>query len=148
MEGIRVLFICIHNSARSQMAEAFLSQIGGGRFVAESAGFEPGTLNPVAVETMKEVGIDISKNKTKGLFDLYKQGRMYQYVIAVCDESSAQGCPIFPGLVRERIHWSFPDPSAFQGTPAETLAKTRDVRDRIKARVEGFVREIAVNGGD
>jgi arsenate reductase len=147
MEEIKVLFVCIHNSARSQMAEAFLNKLGGGRFVAESAGFEPGNLNPMVVEAMKEVGIDISGNKTKSVFDLFKQGRMYQYVATVCDESSSERCPIFLGIVRERMHWSFADPSSFQGTPAEKLEKTRQVRDLIQAKIKQFVEEAAVLKG-
>lgn len=136
----RVLFVCIHNSGRSQMAEALLRHVAGDRFEAESAGFEPGVLNPVVVTALKEIGIDISQAKTKSVFDLYKQGRMYQYVATVCDESSSERCPIFPGLVRERMHWSFKDPSSFQGSPEEKLAQTRVVRDEIKAKIEEFVR--------
>ncbi|HDQ26665.1 MAG TPA: arsenate reductase ArsC, partial [bacterium] len=90
MEKIRVLFVCIHNSARSQMAEAYLNALGGGRFEAESAGIEPGTLNPVVVEAMKADGIDISQNKTKAVFDFYKEGRLYNYVITVCDKEAAE----------------------------------------------------------
>lgn len=140
MSKARVLFVCIHNSGRSQMAEALLRHIGGEHFEAESAGFEPGKLNPIVVEALKEIGVDISHAKTKSVFDLYKQGRMYQYVVTVCDESSSERCPIFPGLVRERMHWSFKDPASFQGTPEERLAKTRAVRDEIKAKIEEFVR--------
>ena len=143
----RVLFVCIHNSARSQMAEAFLNRIGGARFRAESAGFEPGTLNPLVVEVMKESGIDISGNATKSVFDLYKQRRIYEYVVTVCDESNSERCPIFPGLVRQRMNWSFPDPSAFQGTREEKLEKSRQVRDQIKARMEQFVRKEAAAAG-
>ena len=135
----KVLFVCIHNSARSQMAEAFLRQLAGERFEAESAGFEPGTLNPVVVAVMKEAGIDISAAKTKSVFDLYKQGRTYHYVVSVCDESNAERCPIFPGLVRARLHWSFKDPSSVQGSPQERLAFTREVRDEIKRKIEEFV---------
>ena len=98
----RVLLVCIHNSGRSQVAEALLRQLGGDRFEAESAGFEPGNLNPIVVTALKEIGIDISQAKTKSVFDLFKQGRLYQYVVTVCDESSSERCPIFPGLVRER----------------------------------------------
>ena len=135
-----VLFVCVHNSGRSQMAEALLKAVGGDHFEAESAGFEPGTLNPVVVVAMKELGIDISQAKTKSVFDLYKQGRMYQYVIAVCDESSAERCPIFPGIIRQRIRWSFKDPASFQGSPEEKLVQTRLVRDEIKAKIEEFVK--------
>lgn len=134
----RVLFVCIHNSGRSQMAEALLRAVAGDRFEAESAGFEAGNLNPVVVASLKEIGIDISAAKTKSVFDLHKQGRAYQYVVTVCDESNAERCPLFPGLVRERIHWSFKDPSSFQGTPEEKLAQTRVVRDQIKAKIEEF----------
>ena len=144
-EPTKVLFICIHNSARSQMAEAFLNKLGGGRLVAESAGFEPGTLNPLVVEAMKEAGIDISGNKTKAIFDLYKQGRAYHYVVAVCDESSAERCPIFPGMVKQRINWSFPDPSRFEGSREEKLAKTREVREKIRAKVEAFVESLSTD---
>ncbi len=147
MNKTRVLFICIHNSGRSQMAEALLRHLGGERFEAESAGFEPGTLNPIVVEALKEIGIDISQAKTKSVFDLYKQGRMYQYVVTVCDESSAERCPMFPGIIRERMHWSFKDPSSFQGSHEERLAKTRGVRDEIKAKIEEFVRELVPSAG-
>jgi arsenate reductase len=132
-----VLFVCIHNSARSQMAEAFLNGVCGEDFEAHSAGLEPGKLNPIVVEAMKEVGIDISGNKTKAVSDMLKAGRMFAYVITVCDEASAERCPIFPGVAK-RLHWSFPDPSAFQGTREEKLAKTREVRDMIKAKVENW----------
>ena len=94
-ERIRVLFVCVHNSARSQMAEAFLNHLAGDRFEAESAGLEPGDLNPLAVEVMREVGIDISGNQTKSVFQFYKENRLYKYVVAVCDEA-AQTCSIFP----------------------------------------------------
>jgi arsenate reductase len=133
----RVLFICIHNSARSQMAEAFLNQCCGGEFEAHSAGLEPGKLNPVVVAAMREIGIDISGNATKAVFDLFKSGKIFHHVITVCDETSAERCPIFPGGA-SRWHWSFPDPSSFHGTPEEKLARTREVRDAIKARIENW----------
>jgi arsenate reductase len=129
----RVLFVCIHNSARSQMAEAFLNQICGAEFAAESAGIEPGKLNPVVVTAMQEVGIDISNNPTKSVNDFLKQP--FDLVITVCDETSAERCPVFPGAT-QRLHWGFPDPSSFQGTPDEKLAGTRQVRDAIKAKIE------------
>ena len=100
MNQTKVLFICVHNSARSQMAEAFLNKYGGDKFIAESAGLEPGKLNPIVVDAMKEVGIDISANQTKGVFDFFKQGRRYHYVVTVCDEANAERCPIFPGSKR------------------------------------------------
>jgi arsenate reductase (thioredoxin) len=137
----RVLFVCIHNSGRSQMAEALLRSLGGDQFEAESAGLEPGTLSPIVVAAMKEIGIDISNAKTKSVFDLQKQGRRYQYVVTVCDESSSEKCPVFPGMVRARLHWGFPDPAAFQGSKEEKLARTREVRDQIRAAIERFVVE-------
>lgn len=135
----KVLFVCIHNSGRSQMAEAWLRRLGGDRFAAESAGFEPGALNPTVVAAMRESGIDISQAKTKSVFDLFKQGRSYQYVVTVCDESSSERCPLFPGMVRERLHWSFKDPASFQGSDDERLAGTREVRDAIRAKIAEFV---------
>jgi arsenate reductase len=137
----RVLFVCIHNSARSQMAEAFLNQVCGEEFEAHSGGLEPGRLNPVVIEGMQEIGIDISGNPTKAVFDMFKSGKMFAYVITVCDEASAERCPIFPG-VTTRLHWSFPDPSSVSGTHEEKLAKTREVRDMIKAKIETWCEEV------
>ena len=136
----RVLFVCIHNSARSQMAEAFLNQIGGDRFEAHSAGLEPGRLNPIVVEVMREIGMDIADCKTKGVLDYVKSGKLFAHVITVCDEASAERCPIFAG-VTQRLHWSFPDPSAIQGTHEEKLAGVRKVRNQIKARIEAWCAE-------
>jgi arsenate reductase len=133
----QVLFVCIHNSARSQMAEAFLNQLCADAFVAQSAGLEPGKLNPVVVKAMSEVGIDISRNKTKSVEDMLGSGQKFDWVITVCDETSAERCPIFPGGAK-RLHWSFPDPSRFEGTAEEKLRDTRDVRDLIKGRVEAW----------
>lgn len=136
----KVLFVCTHNSARSQMAEAFLNSIAGDRYQAESAGLEPGILNPLAVEAMKEEGIDISGKKTQGVFDLYKQGRRYHYVIAVCDASESGRCPMFPSTL-ETLHWSFEDPSKFEGTYEKKLTQTRKVRDAIKQKIEEWINE-------
>src|SRR5260370_20491045 len=120
----KVLFICVHNSARSQMAAALLNKRCGTFFEAQSAGLEPGTLNPLAVEALREIDIDISKNKTQAVFDVFKSGELFAYVIAVCDESEAEACPIFPG-VTTRLNWSFPDPSKFTGAHEEKLKETR-----------------------
>jgi len=141
MKKKRVLFVCVHNSARSQMAEAFLNSLAGDKFEAQSAGLEPGELNPLAVEVMREVGIDISRNKTKSAFDLYQRGELFSYVITVCDEKSAQRCPIFPGLLTQTINWSIDDPAAFTGTLEEKLENTRRVRDTIRVKVEEFIRD-------
>jgi arsenate reductase (thioredoxin) len=131
----RVFFICVPNSARSQMAEAFLNQICGQEFEAMSAGLEPGKLNPIVVDAMQELGIDISGNKTKAVFDTFKSGKLFHYAITVCDDTSAERCPIFPGITK-RLRWSFPDPSTLQATHEQKLAGTREIRDAIKAKIE------------
>lgn len=135
MSKTKVLFVCIHNSARSQMAEAFLNTLYGDRFEAMSAGLEPGVLNPYVVRAMQEVGIDISGASTKSVFDLYKAGKVYSYVITVCDREAAERCPIFPGVTR-RLHWGFPDPSHAQGDDEEKMAMVRTVRDAIRRQIE------------
>jgi len=96
------------------MAEAFANKFGEGQIIAESAGLEPGTLNPLVVEVMKEEGLDISQNKTKSVFDLYVQGKLYDLVITLCDEAKEGKCPIFPGATT-RLHWPFADPSVVKG---------------------------------
>ncbi len=136
-----VLFVCIHNSARSQMAEAWLNQLYGDRFDAMSAGLEPGTLNPYAVRVMAEEGIDISGAKTKSVFDIYKRGKLFRYVVTVCDTEAAERCPIFPG-VSQRLHWSFPDPSQAQGSDEEKMAQVRAVRDEMRAKIEEWANSI------
>ena len=136
----KVLFVCVHNSARSQMAEAFLNKYGHVWFEAESAGIEPVRLNPIVVEAMEEAGIDISQNPTRGVFDLFRMGKTYDAVITVCDGASAERCPVFPGTAR-RIAWSFGDPSTFTGTHEQILEQTRRVRDEIKEKILQFIKE-------
>ena len=138
MANQTVLFVCIHNSARSQMAEAFLKKFGGDRFDVESAGIEPGILNPIVVQVMREIGIDISQNKTTGVDVLLLAGKTFDYVITVCDETSAERCPMFPGK-STRLHWGFEDPGALTGTAEEKIHKTKEVRDTIEAKVKSFV---------
>jgi arsenate reductase len=133
----KVLFVCVHNSARSQMAQALLNQMCGGLFEAGSAGLEPGALNPLAVAAMREIGIDIGGNRTRSVADVVKTGQRFDYVITVCDESSAEQCPVVPGG-GERIHWHFPDPSKFTGTWEERLEQTRTVREAIESKIEEF----------
>jgi arsenate reductase len=140
MSKIRVLFVCVHNSARSQIAEAYLNSLGECDFEAESAGLAPGTINPYVVEVMKEEGIDLSKKGTNSVFEFFKQERKYDYVVTVCDESSGERCPIFPGKTA-RLHWSFDDPSTFTGSHREITEKTAKVRDQIKARILAFIQE-------
>jgi arsenate reductase len=133
-----VLFICVHNSARSQMAEAFLKKLSGERFHAESAGLEPGKLNPYVVSVMKEVGIDISGNRTKGVMEFLDRSEEFKYIVTVCD--AAGRCPVFPGE-HEDIHWDIPDPSIMTGIDDEILRQVRVVRDQVRERVEGFLRD-------
>jgi arsenate reductase len=123
------------------MAEAFLNALGGDKFSAESAGLEPGKLNPLVVKSMSEIGIDISKNKTKDVFDFFIDGKIFDYVITVCDEASEQRCPIFPGALK-KMNWSIQDPSSFTGTEAEKLIKIAKVRNAIKLKVEEFIKSI------
>lgn len=136
----KVLFVCIHNSARSQMAEAFLNRIGEGRFTAESAGIEPGKLNPYVVKAMDEIGYDISGNLTKSVFDLRDRNNSYDYVVTVCDPEAAEKCPVFPG-VGKRLHWGFSDPSSASGNDDEKLAFAGKIRDQILKKIEQFVEE-------
>lgn len=129
-----VLFVCSHNSSRSQMAEGWLRHLAGDRFEIASAGVETGTVNPLAVEAMAEVGIDISHHKAEGIKDYLGRWPVF-YLIIVCDKA-AQTCPrIWPGS-RERIHWFFDDPAAVQGTHDEKMAAFRRVRDEIRATIE------------
>ena len=137
MEMKKVLFVCIHNSARSQMAEAWLNHLCGDRFEAESAGLEPGIINPLVITAMKEVGLDLSGKETRSVFDVFKSGKIFSYVITVCDESSAEQCPTFPGLAK-RLHWSFIDPTTLQGTERDKLIIIREIRDDIRKAVEDF----------
>src|SRR5664279_4141804 len=135
-----ILFVCIHNSARSQMAEAFLNQSGNGQFKAESAGIEKGKLNPYVVRAMHEVGIDLSGNKTKEVLEVLRQGRTYHAVITVCEKEAAERCPVVPGIIK-KIAWSFPDPSKFTGTEEEIMSQVRVVRDEIRKKVIQFIAE-------
>ena len=134
---LKVLFVCVHNSARSQMAEAFFNQYAPEGDIAESAGIKPGALNPYVVRAMAEKGLDISNNKTKGAFDLYKQGRLFSHVITVCDEATQQ-CPIFPGT-RSVVSWSFEDPSILSGSDEAIMEKVRVIRDAIEEKVKELI---------
>lgn len=134
----KVLFVCVHNSARSQMAEAFLNQLCPDELEARSAGLEPTQINPLVVEVMKEVGIDLSTKKTQDVWTLAKRGELFAWVISVCDEAAEQ-CPVFPGVCK-RVAWSFEDPSRLEGTHEEKLQMTRVIRDQIRQQVEAFCR--------
>jgi arsenate reductase len=140
----RVLFICVHNSARSQMAEEYLRKFAGDRFEAESAGLEPGQINPLVTEVMREEGVELAGKQTHSVFQYYKEGRRYHYVIAVCSKEAEERCPVFPGIGRiKRLHWPFEDPAAFQGTDEAKLAKFRQVRDQIESKIKEWLQEIA-----
>ena len=143
MKKKKVLFICVHNSFRSQMAEAWLNQICGHEFEAQSGGLDSGVVDPLAIEAMREVGIDISKKRTRKVFDIWKSGVAFAYVITVCSEAerNARACPIFPG-VTVKLSWPFPDPLGFQGSEAARLEQARQVRDAIKARIEKWCAEV------
>ena len=137
----RVLFLCTHNSARSQMAEGMLRHLAGDRFEAFSAGTEATHVRPQAVEVMREIGIDISGQESETL-ERYL-GERFDYVVTVCDDAN-EACPVFPGA-KERLHWSLPDPSAARGTEKERLRVFRSVRDSIRRLVEE--RLVDVQGG-
>jgi arsenate reductase (thioredoxin) len=135
-----VLFICTHNSARSQMAEGLLRHLAGDRFEVESAGTEATHVRPLAIEAMKEIGIDISRQTSKTIGSL--GDRRFDWAITVCD-SANEACPIFPGGTR-RLHWSFDDPSGATGSDQERLALFRRVRDEIRAKIEAFLADATV----
>lgn len=127
----KVLFICQHNSGRSQIAEAYLKKLYGDHFEIESAGLEPAeAVNPLVVRVMDEVGFDLSEKKPQNVFELFKQGKLYDHVITVCHDSESK-CPIFPGIT-QRWHWPFPDPAAVEGEENEKLEEVRKIRDMIK----------------
>ncbi len=136
---LSVLFVCIHNSARSQMAEAFLRKIGGEYCTAKSAGLEAGQLNPVAVEAMREIGIDISGQTTDQVDDLIRRGRRFDYVITVCDATNGKRCPIFPGKAN-RLHWNFDDPAELTGPYRKKIDGVRRIRKEIRQQVSSFLR--------
>lgn len=140
MSTQRVLFLCTGNSARSQMAEGFLRKYGDGRFEAHSAGLEPKGVNPLTVRVMKEAGVDISNQTSKGI-DAYF-GKPIPYLITVCDDAD-QNCPTGWTGVNTRMHWSFEDPARFEGTEEEKLAKFREIRDLIEGRIKQWVVELS-----
>lgn len=144
---MNVLFVCIHNSARSQMAEAYLNRLGRGAFRAESAGLEPGTLNPLVVRAMAEDGYDLTGNVVKDVLSLLEAGRTYDLVVKVCDQSAGGRCPVFPSQ-KLTLHWDFPDPAAFMGSEEDKLIKIRAARDAIKQRIEEMVRVFQMPDAD
>ena len=141
MAKTRVLFLCTGNSARSQMAEAFVRKYAGETLEAHSAGLEPKGLNSLTIKVMDEIGIDISAQTAKGV-DTYLGKVLFQYLITVCDDAE-KNCPtVWPG-VNHRLHWSFEDPASFEGTDYEKLAKFRQVRDKIEQRIKEWIENLA-----
>jgi arsenate reductase len=132
----RVLVLCTGNSARSQMAEGLLRQIGADKFEVFSAGTKPSVVRGEAIAAMRESGIDISGHRSKDVAEF--RGQPFDYVITVCDDAK-ESCPVFPGATR-RLHWSFPDPAAVQGTEEERLEAFRRIRDGLKDRLSEFVK--------
>lgn len=133
----RILFLCTGNSARSQMAEAFVRKYAGDRFEAYSAGLEPKGLNPLTVKAMNEIGIDVSGQHSKSI-ETYLGKMHFQYLVTVCDDAD-KNCPTgIPG-VDQRMHWSFEDPAAVEGSEEERLAKFREVRDLIEKKVKDWL---------
>ena len=131
-----VLFLCVANSARSQMAEGLLRSLGGDRFEVFSAGTKPSTVRPEAIAVMSELGIDLSSHRSKHVREF--DGQRFDYVITVCDNAN-ESCPVFPAET-ERIHWSVPDPAAVEGSETERLAAFRRVRDGLAETLRDFVR--------
>lgn len=122
------------------MAEAFLNRMGNGEWVAESAGVRPASILPSVVSVMKEIGYDLSGNSSDSVFEFYRRGRLYDYVITVCDDAVESECPVFPGITR-RLHWPFPDPSALQGSGEEKTRSLRRIRDAIGRRVREWLND-------
>lgn len=135
---MRVLFICVHNSARSQMAEAFLNRLGAGKFIAESAGIESGTLNPLVVKAMAEIGYDIANNKTKSVDSLLKEKREFDIVVKVCSQAASEKCPIFPSQ-RVSLNWDLKDPAELVGSNEKKFKEICKIRDSIKQHIEEFI---------
>lgn len=140
-EKRKILFVCVQNSFRSQIAEAIINKKYGGRFVAESAGLNIGEISPLAIRVMNEYGIDISNNQVDSVFDFYKEGRFYSYVITVCSREAEKECPIFPGI-RKRLNWELENPEKFTGTEEEKYQKAIELRDEIERRIDEFISSI------
>lgn len=133
----RVLFLCTGNSARSQMAEAFLRKYGSDRFEAYSAGLKPTVINPLTVKVMEEIGYPMTEHKSKGV-EVYLGKMLFQYLITVCDNAE-KNCPTaWPGI-NKREHWSFEDPAEFEGSETEKLAKFREIRDLINKKIQDWI---------
>jgi arsenate reductase len=142
MAKLKVLFICGHNSGRSQMAEAFLNDMADHKILAESAGLEPQPVNPLVVEVMAEIGYDLSRVRSDSVFDFFKRGKLYDYVITLCDETVGKQCPVFPGIT-QRLHWPFEDPAQLLGTRDEKLEALRRIRDQLRDKLRAWIKTVA-----
>ncbi|MDD3393407.1 MAG: arsenate reductase ArsC [Anaerotignum sp.] len=140
-EKRRILFVCVQNSFRSQIAEAIVNKKYGDRFVAESAGLNIGKINPLAIRVMNEYGIDISNNQVNSVFDFYKEGRFYSYIITVCSREAEKECPVFPGI-RKRLNWELENPENITGTEEEKYQKAIEIRDEIERKIDEFISSI------
>ncbi len=139
MEKERIMFVCIHNSARSQMCEALVRHYASDRFEAHSSGIEAGKLNPLVVQAMEEIGISMKDHFAKPAQEYIDRNEAFDYVVTVCDESNAERCPMFPGKSK-RMHWGFPDPSAITGSDGEKLEGIRPIRNAIHEKVLVWLR--------
>ena len=137
-----ILVVCVHNSGRSQLAEAYLRRFGGDRLRVRSAGSRPRPLNPLVVDALRDDGIDIRGKQPVDVRALHDAGARFDYVIGVCDREALDVCPVFPAE-RRRLHWPFPDPAALTGGDAERLAAVRELRDRIRERCRLFCAGLA-----
>jgi arsenate reductase len=134
-----VLFLCVHNAARSQIAEALLLKYGGDQFEVQSAGFEPTVVNPLVIEVLKDEGIDLSNKKTQSVYSLIQKQVFFGFVITVCSRENEKDCPTFPG-VPQRLHWDLKDPEGFMGTYEEKLENVRKLKEQIKEYVLDFIK--------
>ncbi len=139
----RVLFVGVENSGASQMCEALLNFYASERFEVQSAGLEPGTINPLVVKVMAEIDIDISQNKIRNVFDLWRTGALFQWVVTLCDEETAARCPRFPGTTG-RLHWAFADPAKVTGSHEEKLQKLRAIREQMAAKIQEWLLSLPV----
>jgi len=135
----RVLFLCVTNSCRSQMAEGFLKAMGGGQFEVFSAGVKATSVHPLAKRVMSESGIDISGQESRTVAEF--SGQEFDFTITLCGQGSKSVCPVFPGKVGNRLHWDFLDPAEAEGTEEDRLEVFRNVRNQIEARLREFVKE-------
>jgi len=152
MERKKVLFVCTYNGARSRIAEEFIKRSAPGKIEAHSSCFESGKIGPLPIEVMREVGVDLPTETPKSVFERYKEGDVFDYVISLCHEATTEQCPIFKTSVdtlyakkAERISWSIPDFKSLSGTEEERKAGAMEIRDQIKSEVISFLARIGID---